>query len=845
MSQATPRSGKPRAKVTTFVRALLILLLLPQLAALWVLNRPSSTQLPAGAISWLIDVAGGEITAECERVTLDRNGQIRLQGLALADPTLGILFSGEAKWVPHWRGLLTPTWLGQLNVRGRLSVGPAQEALADDLLLRVEASDRLRASLAARAGNLYVRTTLSDAAELATPVPQGSESAWDSSGDWLTWARTLRSLGGGVELTITEERLQLAVAARAEPGQDPSGVFKLGTLQADLNFRKQEWLGQATLKDSQFGNWQVGMLHAGINPAGIKVYTSEVSWEALKGIALVAEGKLDQEIKFKVEGSAGASRLSAQIKSLGTNEWELSAVSGQLHAEQLLRVAHWARLLANLDLDFTGALEFTDGQITLGAQGAVKEARGTIAVTGLGWGDIRTALIRPEQPQAAVSANVQFNRDGSFAAEALDIAGLKGSISGNLGLGKSYVIRLASSPGQPVHPSCLNSLLGEWWISLWQRFDLSSSQTRPHADVVVKGRWGELEIDQVYVGASLERFGFMGARFLETRLRVDANRQATVVSIDKLTGELEGKDAGTVTGSLRWDWTTKNLLPEIQLAGDLHPSCALRLQDAKLAEQLRGSEWGSPWTEFTLKPTGWMQVRLKTLGASRVLGVPFGPSQLQVTLEPGEQVPAEIKLDGKWAGGEVGLTLHGNLRDQHRISRLTLKDIKLAELPRALPGWPAAPNPSEPSKALFSGQLNQGVVNFLDPKAIQGKGSFRLDDPNLKRIRLLGGISRGLDALGIGLSNYQLTEALGSFAVDDRVLNFEELTLSGEEAELRLKGQINLKNSLISMDGSFVIKDSPWGILGYLNPNRLITKALRIKVRGPLDNPDAKVRPDF
>jgi hypothetical protein len=47
------------------------------------------------------------------------------------------------------------------------------------------------------------------------------------------------------------------------------------------------------------------------------------------------------------------------------------------------------------------------------------------------------------------------------------------------------------------------------------------------------------------------------------------------------------------------------------------------------------------------------------------------------------------------------------------------------------------------------------------------------------------------------------------------------------------------------MDGSFVIKDSPWGILGYLNPNRLITKALRIKVRGPLDNPDAKVRPDF
>ena len=845
MSQATPRPGKPRAKITTFARALLILLLLPQLAALWVLNRPSPTQLPARATSWLIDVAGGKITAECERVTLDRNGHIRLQGLVLADPALGILFSGEAKWMPDWHGLFTSTWLGQLNVRGRLSVGPAQEALADDLLLRVEASDHLSASLAARAGSLYIRTAVSDAAPLAAPLPQGSESAWDSSGDWLTWARTLRSLGGGAELTIAQEGLQLAVAARAEPGQDPSGTLKLGTLQADLNFRKQQWLGQATLKDSQFGSWQVGILHAGINASGLKAYAADVSWEALKGIALVAEGNLDRKIKFKVEGSAGASRLSAQIESLGTNEWELSAVSGQLHAEQLLRVAHWARLLANLDLDFTGALEFTDGQITLAAQGAVKEARGTLAVTGLGWGNIRTALIRPERPQAAVSANVQFNREGSFALDELDIAGLKGSISGNLGLGKSYVIRLASSPGQPVHPSCLNSLLGEWWISLWQRFDLSSSQTRPHADVVVKGRWGELEVDEVYVGASLERFGFMGARFLETRLRVDANRQTTLVTIDKLTGELEGKDAGTAKGSVRWDWTTPNPQPEIQASGDLNPACALRLHDAELAEKLRGSEWGAPWTEFTLKPNGWKQVRLKTQSASRVLGIPFGPSQLEVTLEPGNDVLAEIKLDGAWAGGEVGLTLHGNLRDQHRISRLTLKDIKVAELSRALPGWPEAPNPSEPSKGLFSAQLNQGVVNFLDAKAMQGRGSFRLDDPNLKRIRLLGGVSQGLDALGIGLSNYQLTEALGSFTVDDRVLNFEELTLSGDEAELKLKGQINLKNELISMDGSFRMKDSPWGILGYLNPNRLITKVLRIKVRGPIDNPDTKVRPDF
>lgn len=227
------------------------------------------------------------------------------------------------------------------------------------------------------------------------------------------------------------------------------------------------------------------------------------------------------------------------------------------------------------------------------------------------------------------------------------------------------------------------------------------------------------------------------------------------------------------------------------------------------------------------------------------MGLPIGPSQLAVTLKPSEPTNAEIQLDGAWAGGVIGLTLHGNLRDQHRISRLSLRDIKVAELSRALPGWPAPANAAEPSKALFSGQLNQGELNFLDPKALKGRGSFRLDDPNLKRIRLLGGISQGLDALGIGISNYQLTEALGSFALDDRVLNFEELILSGEEAELRLKGEINLKNELVSLDGNFQIKDSPWGILGYLNPNRLITSILRIKVRGPIDRPDTKVRPDL
>ena len=67
----------------------------------------------------------------------------------------------------------------------------------------------------------------------------------------------------------------------------------------------------------------------------------------------------------------------------------------------------------------------------------------------------------------------------------------------------------------------------------------------------------------------------------------------------------------------------------------------------------------------------------------------------------------------------------------------------------------------------------------------------------------------------------------------------------GEDAELLLAGQADLSSGGLNLIGTFELKDSRWGPLGLLNPNRLITKVIKIKVGGTLAEPETKVRAGF
>lgn len=842
MGPRTPRSGS-RPWSSALARAALVATLLPQLGILWVLHRPSPTRLPSAVVAAMTDGLLGDATVAVERATIDRRGEVRLEGLRIEHAPSGVGFVGEARVRPSWSGLLAlATEPPRIMARGRLTDLRAASGatLAEDALLRAGDPAGATLEVAARVGGVRLRL-VSRTMELLPRRPVAATRA-GAAPEWREWLREGGRLEGGAEVIVSEGVWQAEVAVRA--GDSPSGNWRLNRLEGWAIDDMGDLAGWARAEGACLGDLAAGAIRLHVWPGMASLAVEEGRWGALEGIqagATVVATREATRARLSLRAGESAARLRL-VDPAGEAGWQVEGLSGMLRAPELLRLPGTAEALRRAEIDLAGGIELAGATVET-KDGAIVAAQGWFAVRQAGWKDIRASIIRPERPWAALRGHARVDlAAGTFAATQLDLAGLAGSIEGGLAAGSPYVVRLASTPGNPVHPGCLDSLLGAWWVDLWRRFDLNTGGACPQADVVVKGKWGAAVADEVLVGASLERFGFMGARFLDTAVRVRATPASTVVTIDRLTGELEGQAAGSARGTVTWDWSSGQVLPEIRAEGDLHPLVALRLHEtgAEQAGRLRGASFGQPYLKVAIPPRGPTTVNLTTRGESDILGARLGPVNLDIVVDPGK--PGLVQVDGtaELAGGRVSLDLEGDLGSHNQVRSLKVEGVKWAKLPRALPFLVQERAQGEASEAVLDGAFSGRLALGAHPEA-EGIGRFSLKDPQLRRVQLFGVLSQGLDTLGLGFSGYDLTEAKGEFRIKDRVATLPSLIIGGEDAELRLAGTVNLNSGGLRLAGDFQLKDSRWGPLGLLNPNRLITKVIKIKVGGTLAKPETKV----
>jgi hypothetical protein len=869
MAEAAPTRKRRRLR-TVVARTLLVLTLLPQLGVLWVLHRPSPTSLPAGLAAALLEATLDDTTAEVGRVTLDRRGVLRLEGVRLRHPETrrldgmrvhgpGELLQAEldATLVPAWKDwlLLRPT-PPELHAQGRVTSegGRTAQPLIDRLDLRLGPE---KALLVGRAGGFHLRIV----GRSLAAGGRGSRQVETAPGTWIAPAQALlaalRGFEGGLELVAEPGALRLEGSGRMREGavlrdiELGGATFPVGADGFSLRANLGEEGGRAWLRARQLrlGTARTGTMEATASLDGdLRLVAQGLEFAGIREGGVVMTGRLlptggagDWALNSEVAAELGESRLGGTLL-LSRGQLELRGGNVAAPARDLVRLPGLGELLREAGVDFAGRVELADAQ-ALARHGGLVGASGRFALTHAGWGDIRPSSIRPERPASALSGAWRIEPGlGIFLLDDLDLAGLRGSIGGGLRKGDPYEIRLHSTEGNPVHPGFLNALLGDWWVGLWKRFDLTTTRTSPHADVHVRGKWGEAEPDRVVVAATLANFGFMGARFASTRVRVDATPTATVARIEELSGLIEGRPAGIARGTLRWDWTAPAAggRPEILAEGDLEPLCALRLHDPGLAQKLRGWSFGLPWTKVAISPEGVTRVELVTGESSRLAGIEVGPMRLEVVqAAPGS--PLDLKADAAFAGGRLEVRLKGNLGDRNQVQRLALVDVWWADLQKALPGVLGPPDlASKGDPASLSADFS-GEVDFGQWEQARGAGTFRLRDPRLKTVHLLGGLSQALSLVGIDFSTYPLTEAQGTYRLRDGRAELNPLVLKGDDALMELQGGVSLLDGRLMLDGEFRLRKSPWGILGYINPNRLIAKVLKIKIRGTLSDPKASV----
>jgi len=836
---------------TILARTLLATLLLAQLTALWVVAHTSPTRLPVGVIDAFAELTSDRIDFECREVTVDSRGRIRLAGVRLSEADHpGDALTGDVDILPDWRGLLMgrPGLIG-LQVRARGTIGGDEGGSdVDDVVVRLAHDNGdIRIQAAARAGTMVVRADMlgaitPDAASSGEPA-DGGAVAWDRELA-LGCLRGLRSVDGGIGITVRRELATLSggfVDNAAALSPLPVQAAR-GTLRARWGSQLQ---AEMTLAGVRIGNATAAWSRLAVDDARRVRFAAEgLRFDGIVDASASGSGRwqTDGRLALRVTADTAESHVSTEVE-VAKSSIRIHDATARLCAADLTRLSVVAQAARGAGVDLGGHIDILGGA-AVWTDGALASIRAAFALGQSGWGELRPGLVRPEKAFPSFCGELELDlRSNRLALTRLDLAGIQGEITGGLRAGDAFAIHLHSTTGSPVNPSCLNALLGGWWADLWSRFDLSTRETRPHADVRVIGKWGVPESIHTTVRAKLENFGFMGARFRGTDVWVFAHPGETLVRIDSLRGELEGKDAGSAHGTVRWDWRRPEWQgqPQIDAEGDLLPACALRLHDPAAAARIRAWEFPKPRLRLALGPGRPLRVDLESTGTSTIEGVRVDDLRLTVTQPAGAKGDLAIEGTGNLSGGKASLSLSGDLatRNHLQVSVREWSRTGAANLIEQL-GGPRADKASPDNSILTV--VYEGDWDFTQPRNPVGKGQVSLVDPNLKTIHLFGLLSSGLDTLGIGISSYRLDRAEVTFTCANGKAELTPLRFIGDDASLNLKGTISFQDGGLDLSGRFELEESPWGPLKYINPNRLITKMISVDVGGTLTDPKVRTK---
>ena len=284
--------------------------------------------------------------------------------------------------------------------------------------------------------------------------------------------------------------------------------------------------------------------------------------------------------------------------------------------------------------------------------------------------------------------------------------------------------------------------------------------------------------------------------------------------------------------------------------GNIQPWIAARCAGKELGDALRGLTLPSDHRFTLLLTPGAKGPDVKTTiscaGDFSAWGV--AGRDLEASTENSERglrVRAKLGL----AAGDATLTLDGDPLHQAKLL-VGLRGCDPAQVGQLLndlsASKPADPKPAAAATA-GKGRMDLDFTGELDldkPRQLKGLGRYSLTDPDLKKVRLLGGISNVLEALGVGATTYELTQAKGTFGCLGGRAYFPDMAITGPQSRLDLTGEIDLGASTLEFEGDFSLpRQQGFNPLELLNLNRALISLTKIKLKGPISKPETSAIP--
>ena len=886
-----------------FLRGLFITglsLLLPfQLALLWFASLDAPVKLPASVTSFLTE----RLAAQGLRLQARDFWLLPDQSLAADDLTLEVIgVTGEIFTTERIEiGVSLPNLLGgrvsakRVRVRGGKLWCPAavsqfgqNRLLAEDIRLEGRREGRwlMVPSLLARSGKFVAafQGELPSALLLPSPAPAGTRSTTPLAASVAPALRLIEDIllvaerSGGASLTLEAKGTASGgaqVTGHAVIGNDWSqagiGLIQTrelvarGTAELDALGQLQKWRTQIAAKHLAFRTLRAGELALLLE--GTHRLAETQGHLTLEQVDIDTFGGLQiQATLTRPRNSTGQAGLGAQFRATtalsrveGLARWipaaratepddfSLQIPTGNLAASDLLRAAPFLEApFAQADIGLTSGLNIADLEIR--RVGVQWHASGEVSCSGLEAMGLSATTIAPRRNLPLLTRFSYQPERTPYALQLRDLrlASVTGEADCSLDPGGPFVLRLQGE----LQPACLDRLLGPWWAELWKLFTLNDHP--PYATIDVASHWGE-QTSEVRGRVHLADFTFLGAPFRSVDVVVQAEAKSTIIGLQRLQGGAVAAD-GSLHGTVTWDWSkpVAERGPYIRLHGDLQPWIAGRCASAELGETLRNLRLSAEHSlDLELSPRAGalaMVAHVKNPGPFTAWGIASQGLILDVTSHAEH---LSIKAGLALADGQAELTILGNPFKDATV-RLQLQGCDPVKVAKVMEQWEPAPAgttpPSTPTGATSSrGKLDLkflGSINLKAPRLLKGRGEFALFDPELKRVRVLGGISSLLETIGVKSTSYDLTEAQGTFGCLAGRAYFPDLVIKGPDARLALTGEVDLLAASLDFAGDFALpKKEGFNPLDIFNLNRALISLSRIRVNGPLAKPEVSTLP--
>ena len=876
MSRPTPISP-----VRRFLRGLArtcLWLLLPFLSALcWLVHLDRPARLPeflGDRLAAVLSTEGVRLRARAFWIQPDLS--LAADDLTLAvDGLSGDIFEAarlEAALSPG-RLLAGEVALTQLRLSGGRLWCPA--SLARDGVRR-RLIDELSLDLAREGRWLQLRNAQARSGKVTCRVVGELPVAslrFDRSGEDVAPTRRLAAALAGLESAVlwaersngasvtarcagrTDGRAELTLTALlGDDWTDPAhGLIRAraprlnGAAQIGADGRLGKWRLDGEVRGVSWGEWTAGRAELAAEGPDAGGGELRLALSAVNGggvffprVTLRAEEFLKPAKRASYRLTTDASWAIGSLTRRPDGSFEMQVEQAALAAAELAALPTIGPALREARVTLAGEVLMRGVTAELSREGAPRKVSGEISVSGFHGLGLSAETIAPSEGQPL---RTHFDYEPARAEAPLRLRDLRlASVRGEADLepraGGAFRLGLRGD----IAPASLDLILGKWWVDLWREFALTE---RPHAYIEVRGHWGA-HASETKGRVRLRRFSFLGAPFRRVEVSVDADPRRTFIGLHGLAGGTSPAD-GSVDGSATWDWSRPVGLagPFIRLRGDLQPWIAARCGNAAFGEALRGLELPGV-NEFSLelspgetRPT--FRAKVISAGPFNAWGVRGEALQAEVA-DQGQGL--RINAQAGFAAGQAQLNMEGDPLNRAKVE-LGLLGCDPSAVGALLTGSAASATPSAaasppPGRARLDLAFS-GEVEFKDLKMVRGRGQYVLADPELRKVRLLGGISTLLEALGVDATTYELTRAKGSFGCLGGRAYFPDMTITGPQARLDMVGELDLKTTDLDFEGDFSLpRKQGFDPIDIINLNRALVSLAKIKLTGPLSKPETR-----